>query len=147
MLDIELKKLTAKKLKYYKNSFSFVRNLINIIISLIHLNRASRKEKEAKYHLQTGSDTQMYFKGESYEALVYYLTKRRKFRFALNNIFQSILRFFMLYKNMKLPGSDALNPIMISLVGVVSQTLGFIKYLFEKENHSFYLKEEDLTHS
>ena len=133
MLDISLRRQTNKHLKYYKNIFSLIRNCINIIVNTIQLERAQTKESEAKFRLISGENECLHAKSEMYEALCYYIQKRKRFRLAINNIIICCLRFLMLYKNLKFRGSDSLNPILISMLGLLSQFLSLIKYIFEKE--------------
>jgi len=119
--------------KKRKHSFSFARNILQLVINLLKVNRSNQKEKNYLTEIEGMKNKIIQADDESYDSIRLLIRRRRKGRFEILEVFHSILRVVMLVKSLDLPGSDFLHPVFVSFCGLVSSHISLFKALQEKQ--------------
>lgn len=114
-----------------KNVFSLIRYFLLVVITLLKRKKINQKEKlcrETLIRRQLPIDH-----GNEGEGLMNQLNIiRHKWRFNMLTLIKNILRIFMLYRAIKLPGYIRISMIFHDVCGISSYALGVAKIFFHQ---------------
>lgn len=109
-----------------KNVFSLMRYFLLVVITMLKTNKIVTKEKSRSEALV--KNQLIVNQGSEGESLVNQLYKiRYKRRYNMLSLIKNVLRIFMLYRIIKLPGSSHMSMIFHDVCGIASYVLGVAK--------------------
>lgn len=111
-----------------------------------YLSKLNRENKVRERKLKNSKQKRIERISEQEKIVTIYIKKRFKIRNKYISLFQGLIRFVMLYKRIKFPKSEEINPIFVSFLGFLSNIVSVMKYIYQDEkkftikNNSFILK-------
>jgi hypothetical protein len=122
------------RLERAKDSLSFVRYFMRIIIFYITFNSKFDKEKNLRVDLLTYPNKEINFDSNGLDLTLSLIKARSKRRFQTLEMFINVFRIIMLSKSLKFPGTDKLSAVFYSACGVTSVALSLFKLLTHKSS-------------
>lgn len=111
-----------------------------------YLSKLKRENKVRERKLKNSKQKIIQKMSEQEYIVSTYITKRFKTRDKYISLIQGLIRFIMLYRRIKFPKSEEINPIFVAFLGFLSNIVSVMKYIYQddkkfiQKSNSFFLK-------
>lgn len=125
---------TQIKWKKFKDAFSLYKAILEVISSIYTVYKNKEKEAKIQNKLENHEGELIRDDHECYVLMRNLIMTRRQTRFQMIEILIYSMRFIMLVSALKLVGHKYLDPIFVSLCGLITAGLNVFKSLKSKKN-------------
>ena len=122
------------RLESTKDALSLLRYILRILIFLVTSHSKALKERDLRIDLLSNPIRKIWGMNNEYQLTCSMIKARSKRRFQAIEMMINIFRVIMLFKSLKLPGSQNLSTVFYSVCGTISGALALFKLLTHKSS-------------